>query len=116
MRHKPNELEMTLKIALKAIDQMIEQKPKGGLIINKGQNTEAKLSYKEARLCMERIERMFGHEGAFSFGICANCTKWSQGSTDSGKWGDFGECKSKGLTHRYSSCDQHSKKNGGWGL
>ena len=117
MNYKPNELEMTLKVALKAIDQLIEQKPKGGLIVHKGQPTEAKLSYTEARLRIECLQRLFEQHGAFSFGICASCTKWSQASVDSGKWGDFGTCKAKGsTTHRYHCCENHSKQNGGWGL
>ena len=114
--YKANELEMTLKIALKALDQLLEQKPKGGLIVNKGQPSESKMAYAEARLRIECIQRMFEQQGAFSFGICANCTKWNQSSTDSGKWGDFGQCKTKGLTHRYYACESHSKKNGGYGL
>jgi hypothetical protein len=107
---------MTLKIALKAIDQLLEQKPKGGLVTNKGQDSEARLSYQEARLRIQCIQRMFSQQGAFSFGVCASCTKWSQAGTDSGVWGDFGNCKLKGLTHRYHSCESHSKENGGWGL
>lgn len=113
---KPNELEMTLRIALKAVDQLLEQKPKGGLIVNKGQEDEAKMSYAEARLRLECIQRMFMQQGAFSFGICGNCTKWSRTGNDSGKWEDFGHCRAKGLTHRYHACDSHSKENGGYGL
>ena len=108
---------MALKIAIKAIDQLLEQKPKGGLIINKGKDTESKLSYKEAKLCMERIHRRFGHLGAFSFGICGGCTKWNTSGHFTGQWKDFGTCRVTGkYTHRYDSCGHHSKENGGWGL
>ena len=115
--YKPNELEMALKIATKAVNQLLEQKPKGGLIVNKGQATEARMSYDEARLCLERLHRRFDILGAFSMGICGECTKWSTAEHDTGHWGDCGTCKTSGKhMHRYDSCDQHSKKNGGWGL
>lgn len=115
--YKPNELEMALKIALKAIDQLMVEKPKGGLIVNKGQDIEAKMSYKEAKLCIERIERRFGSLGAFSFGICGCCTKWDTRAHSSAHWGDFGTCTALSkTTHRYDACENHSIKNGGWGL
>ena len=117
LNYKPNELEMALKIAMRAIDQLMVEKPKGGLIVNKGQDTEAKMSYKEARLCLERLERRFGGLGAFSFGICGCCTKWDTRPHCTAHWKDFGTCKVDGKsTHRYDSCENHSKKNGGWGL
>lgn len=115
--YKPNELEMALKIAIKAIDQLMVEKPKGGLIVNKGQDIEAKMSYKEAKLCIERIQRRFGVLGAFSFGICGCCTKWDTKPHGTAHWKDFGTCAlSKATTHRYDSCNNHSKENGGWGL
>lgn len=113
--HKPNELELALKIAFKAIDRMIEEKPKGGLIVNKGQDIEAKMSYKEARLCLERIERMFGMSGAFSLGICGECTSWNPRWYTTWEYEDFGKCGNN-KKHRYDSCIRHSKENGGWGL
>lgn len=115
--YKPNELEMALRIAIKAIDQLMVEKPKGGLIVHKGEDTEAKMSYKEARLCIQRIQRKFGILGAFSFGICKGCTKWDTKTHNSGDYKDCGTCKASGkLTHRYDSCEHHSKENGGWGL
>lgn len=115
--YKPNELEMALKIAMKAIDKLMAEKPTGGLIVNKGQDIEAKMSYREAKLCLERIQRRFGGLGAFSFGICGECTHWNTAAHDTGKWGDYGTCKlSKKHMHRYDSCEDHSKENGGWGL
>ena len=115
--YKPNELEMALRVALKAIDQLLEQKPKGGLIVNKGEDIEAKMSYKAAKLCIERIERRYRLEGAFSLGICKGCTYWNTAAHNTGRWEDFGTCKVSGkTTHRYYSCDNHSKENGGWGL
>lgn len=115
--YKPNELEMALKIAKKAIDKMLEEKPKGGLIVNKGQDIEAKMSYQEAKLCLERLERRFGVLGAFSLGICGECTHWNTKAHSTGNWKDYGTCSlGKKDTHRYDSCDSHSKENGGWGL
>lgn len=115
--YKPNELEMALKIATKAIDKLMEEKPKGGLIVHKGEDTEAKMSYREAKLCIQRIQRRFAQLGAFSLGICGCCTKWDTKVHHTADYKDFGTCKTSGkLTHRYDSCEHHSKKNGGWGL
>lgn len=115
--HKPNELEMALKIALRAIDRLLEEKPKGGLVVNKGEDIEAKMSYKEARLCIERIQRQFGLQGAFSFGVCGCCSKWNTKPHCTAHWKDFGTCTAANkTTHRYDSCEQHSKENGGYGL
>lgn len=115
--YKPNELEMALKIAMKAIDQLIEQKPKGGLIVNRGQATEAKMSYQNAKMCLKRIERKYSVQGAFSLGICGGCSYWNTLSHCTGDYKDFGTCRLSGKdTHRYDSCDKHSKENGGWGL
>lgn len=115
--YKPNELEMALKIVKKALDQLLEEKPKGGLVVNKGKATEAKMSYKEAKMCVERIQRRFDKLGTFSFGICGSCTKWCTSGHFTGQWEDFGTCRSTNkFTHRYDSCDSHSKENGGWGL
>lgn len=108
---------MFLKIATKAIDQLLEQKPKGGLIVNKGQDIEAKMSYQEAKKCLKRIERKYGLQGAFSLGLCAGCTHWNTKGHCTGDYQDFGACRLSGkTTHRYDSCDKHSKENGGWGL
>ena len=115
--YKPNELEMALKIAIKAIDQLMVEKPKGGLIVNKGQDTEAKMSYQEAKVCMERIQRRFASKGAFSFGICGGCTNWNTAGHMTDRWKDYGTCKYNNKdTHRYDSCVSHSRENGGWGL
>lgn len=117
--YKPNELEMALRIAVKAIDQLIEQKPNGGLVVNRGQDTEAKMRYSEAKVCLERIQRRFSTLGAFSLGICGDCSRWDTRGhgTSQTKWDDYGTCnKGNKSTHRYDSCDGHSKKNGGWGL
>lgn len=115
--YKPNELEMALKIAAKAIDKLMEEKPNGGLIVNKGQDIESKMSYKEAKLCMERIQRRFGMLGAFSYGICGGCTHWNTRPHGTAHWKDFGTCPlCNKTTHRYDSCERHSRVNGGWGL
>lgn len=113
--YKPNELEMALKIAMKAIDKLMDDKPKGGLIVNKDQDIEARMSYKEARVCIERIKRHYANEGAFSMGICGECTKWNTRGNSSGKFEDFGRCGDN-TKHRYDCCCHHSIENGGWGL
>ena len=108
---------MALKIAKKAIDQQLSEKPKGGMIVHKGEDIEAKMSYKEAKLCIECIERMFGISGSFSFGICGECTKWKTDNHYSAHWKDFGTCSRTGKQmHRYNGCENHSITNGGWGL
>ena len=117
-RYKPNELEMTLRIATKAIDQILEQKPRGGLVVNKGQADEAKMSYQEAKLCLERIQRQYGAQGAFSLGICGSCSHWSTSGHCTGDYGDMGNCKFMPgkIVHRYDCCEKHSKEGGGYGL
>lgn len=114
--YKPNELEMALKIAKKAIDSLIEEKPNGGLVVNKGQDIEAKMSYQKAKMCLERVQTKFSLSGAFSFGICGECSYWTTDGHYS-VYDDCGGCKlTKKSTHRYYSCPKHSEKNGGWGL
>ena len=116
-KHKPNELEMALRLAMRVLDREMEEKPKGGLVVNKGTPYEAKMSYHEAKLCMERLERRFGVLGAFSLGICGNCLRWKTAGHGTAHWEDFGTCTiNNKSTHRYDSCDGHSKTNGGWGL
>lgn len=116
-KYKPNELEMALRIAKKAIDALMADKPKGGLVVNKDTLYEAKMSYREAKLCMERLERRFDILGAFSLGICGGCTKWKTAGHGTAHWEDCGTCMlTNKSTHRYDSCDKHSKENGGWGL
>ena len=115
--HKPNELAMALRVAMKVLDQAIEQKPKGGLIVNKGQDIEAKMSYQEARLCLERIQDTFALKGAFSFGICGECTHW-QPQFFTGKNENLGKCGgfAGNTKYRYDCCNRHSRENGGYGL
>lgn len=114
---KLNELEMSLKIAMRAVNHLIEQKPKGGLVIHKGEPTESKMSYQEALLCLQRIERMFHLRGASSFGVCGGCSKWNPSGHNTGDYEDMGTCTAtQKFTHRYESCGNHSKENGGWGL
>lgn len=75
------------------------------------------MSYKEAKLCIERIRHRYSVQGAFSLGICAGCTQWNTAAHCTGNWNDMGTCRLSGkTTHRYDSCDNHSKENGGWGL
>ena len=115
--YTPNELEMTLRIAMRAIDQQMDQKPKGGLVVNKGTDHEARMSFQEAKLCLERLERMFGLQGAFSLGICGSCLNWTTAGHGTAHWEDCGTCRLNNKSvHRYHSCDSHSKTNGGWGL
>lgn len=112
--HKPNELEMAFKILDRAIDQLIAEKPKGGLIVNKGTDTEAKMSYKEAKKCLERVKTKYALDGAFSLGICGECTSWNT-KFFSAPEKSLGKC-GNATKHRYDSCMHHSKENGGWGL
>ena len=116
--YKPNELEMALKIATKAVNQLLEQKPKGGLIVNKDTGVEARMSYQEALLCLERIKRQYSVQGAFSLGICGSCSHWSTAGHCTGDWEDMGNCRFMPgkVVHRYDCCDKHSKKGGGYGL
>ena len=107
-----NELELTLIALKKLLKQKVAASPSAGLRLNKGQPNEAKLKYKDMITVLDSLQGKLSMEGCFSLGICKTCTRFNPRA--SGR-GCFGLCKDK-VVHEYYSCDQHSKKGGGYGV
>jgi len=115
--HWHNEIQMFLKCAKKALQLQIDERPKSGLIVNKGTDQEARMRYVEAMTCIEKLETMFAVSGALSLGICHSCSYMDKRGHSS-RHDCIGQCKlNKGkFVHDYNSCAQHSKEGGGYGL
>lgn len=108
-----NELELTLAALDKLVRDKIDAQPNSGYIMAKGQKNEVKIKYTKVQKNLKAIRDMFGLEGAFSMGICDNCTRF--GTT--GFSADFGRCLMNNSTqHKFHACLSHSKKNGGFGV
>lgn len=106
-----SELEATLILVEKLIQQKIDEGSKG-LIIAKGQPNQVKLSYKKALKVIKSIDKCFVYKGCNSYGICATCTKFN---TYKFQDKEFGYCGSE-MKHKYDTCPNHSKSGGGFGL
>lgn len=106
-----NELEATLILVEKLIQQRIDEGGKG-LIIAKGQPNQVKLSYKKALKVISSIDKCFAYKGCKSLGICQTCKKFDTSKFESG---EFGYCGSE-MRHKYDTCQNHSKSGGGYGL
>ena len=106
-----NELEATLILIEKLIQQKIDEGGKG-LIIAKGQPNQVKLSYKKALRVIRSINKNFAYKGCKSIGICATCIKFN---TSKFQDKEFGYCGTE-MKHRYDTCQNHSKAGGGHGL
>ena len=113
-RWKRNELQMLLLCCRKALERQIEVNPKSGVITHKGEKTERKMTYTKALECLEKFEDLYAMSGAFSFGICGECSKFSTAGHQS-RHDCFGHCGGKSK-HCYDSCVNHGKKGGGYGL
>jgi hypothetical protein len=110
--YKKNELEMFLLCSKKALQKLIDENPKSGLIVEKDTSGETKMKYKDALVCLQRLEDTFAIKGAFSFGICGNCTKFN---TTGHANKNYGTCNGRTVGY-FDTCDNHSKEGGGWGL
>jgi hypothetical protein len=123
-KFKKNELEMLLLCCEKAINRILDENPKAGIIVDKGEPTEVKMRYKDALVALQKLDVYFGLKGSTSFGLCMTCTKWDRTAHHSVA-DCCGDCRG-GLTrkkdfhpnvfHAYDSCDYHSKEGGGYGL
>lgn len=107
-----NALELALYMAEKSMNKVVQENPKAGLIVAKGQENEARLRYTEAIQVMKMVKDYFASKGCFSFGICLNCAKFKNTGTTP-KY--FGHCGEKSV-HAFDTCPQHSKRTGGFGL
>ena len=110
---KINELELTLNALEKLVKDKIDVNPNSGFIMAKGQKNEARIKYTKVLENLKAIRDVHGLAGAFSIGICDNCTRFNK----SGFSGGFGKCRLNGTTqHRFHACLSHSKENGGYGV
>ena len=105
-----NPLEMLLKSCRKAIQDKVDVNPKAGLKV--GDN---KMRYSEALDLLTALEHHFAVKGAFSFGICLTCTKFSSKGMYPEKPVTLGKCGSR-VVSIFDCCEQHSKEGGGYGL
>jgi hypothetical protein len=103
---RKNELDMFFLVAKKAINKLIEESPKGGLLVDKGTPEEGRLKYTEALKVIKKMESLFATRGALSFGICKDCTRFDLTAHNS-IYDCFGDCKlTKKEVHAYDSCDK----------
>lgn len=108
-----NELELTLAALEKLVKDKISAQPNSGYLMAKGQKNEAKIKYAQVLINLKAIRDMFGLEGAFSMGICDNCTRFDT----TGFSANFGRCLMNNSTqHKFHACLSHSKINGGFGV
>lgn len=109
-----SDLEALLILMNKLLEDKLEQKPKAGITLAKGQPNERRLRYTEARSILRQLEAYFGVKGCFSMGVCQTC--FSLNSVGHGNPA-FGTCQKSGKDcHIWDSCPQHSEKGGGYGL
>ena len=101
------EVYLALRCAEKALQKVIDENPKAGLIIDKGTRTEARMRYKKALRAIEKLQTYFGHSGALTIGTCGTCNRWNIKGNYS-LYVELGNCELKrDITHQYESCNQH---------
>lgn len=105
--NKLNDLEMFFLLTQELLQQRIKSGRKG-----KKWASGDKISYKKAQGVLFELSTYFGLRGAFSFGICANCSHFDNTSTATGC---LGTCKGR-EKHCFDSCNEHSYNTGGFGL
>lgn len=108
-----NALELTFGALEKLLKTKIEENPKSGFIAAKGKPNEARIRYSEVLKNVQALRYKYGLDGAFSYGICENCKHFDTRGHSNG----FGKCKyATDLVHRFSTCRNHTKSTGGFGL
>lgn len=107
-----SELEAYMLCIDKILQHKIEEKPSGGVIINKGEPNQIKLKYEHLRNIHENLSSYLSSEGKFSFGLCMTCGKWNNKGSSTGLYGMCG----KESTHAYHSCAEHTPIGAGFGL
>lgn len=108
-----SDLEALIIVMNKLLEDKIEEKPKAGITLAKGQPNERKIRYTEARKILRRLEFYFGSKGCFSLGVCQTCSSLDQSAHGNKA---FGTCKKKDKhCHIWDSCPEHSKQGGGHG-
>ena len=109
-----SDLEAVLIMVNKLLDDKIEEKPKAGITLAKGQPNERRLRYSEARAILRKLENFFEIKGCLSFGVCETCLHLDQAAHGNKA---FGTCKKdRSYRHIWESCSEHSREGGGHGL
>ena len=107
-----SELEALFIAVDKLIDEKLEQNPKAGIIIGKGQSNEVRIRYVKLKKRLEILHKFFALKGCFSYGVCQTCSKFN---TTSSSTKEFGVCQNR-TVHCYDTCSEHSKIGGGFGV
>lgn len=113
MKKYKNQLELVLLCSKKALEEVLEERPKAGVKANKNTPDESSLKYRKAIKLIDQLHTFFGQRCAFTFGICRECSYWSTVAHQS--IGDqFGDCGISGgkkkETHAFESCDKWASK------
>lgn len=111
-----NEIESTLLIAEKFIQERLDEGKKG-MVLNKGTNEQIRVNYARAVKTCRRLRLYFGRKGCFSFGICKTCGHYDTRGHFTSPKRSFGKCAKDGKDkHCYDTCSEHTKEGGGFGL
>jgi len=105
--HKMNELEMAFDLVRRALSDRV-----GGVVFNRGEEIESRLSYAKALEVMNSLEVHFAVTGRFSFSICKTCDHWNPRTCQQP---NFGTCGDK-YKHAYETCVNHTPNKETWGL
>lgn len=109
-----SDLEAFLSVTRKLLIDKLEEKPKAGITLAKGNKNERKVRYSDALRYADSLESFLGTRGMFSMGVCQTCKHFDTKSLPDSF---FGKCKIHKMTvHEYESCLEHSREGGGYGV
>ena len=100
-------LEALLLVTQDLLQDKIDQGKKGRRLRN-GQ----KFRYDELQGVLRLLHSYFALKGCFSFGVCETCEKFGNGISSTGT---LGMCKGQ-EKNWCDTCNEHSRKGGGFGL
>jgi hypothetical protein len=103
-----NDLEMFLKCCEKALKDKLADNPKSGV-----KSGNSKMRYSKALDLLVVLRKQYALRGAFSLGICMDCSKFSD-IRMTAKDG-LGHCGSK-VVSAFDSCEHHSKEGDDCGV
>jgi hypothetical protein len=104
-----NELEMMLKCAKKALKKSIEENPKSGLIINKGEDNEARMRYTEALENLDWVYYLLKGKDMLKGECCRYCRYYS--FRENACWSVCNEGQGRvEVQHYYDWCNKFKPK------
>lgn len=107
-----SELESFFLVIDKLLDKKLEENLKSGIVLNKGEQNELRVRYRNTQKTLKELSSYFGLKGCFSFGICGTCDSFNNSGYSCGH---LGKCNGKEV-HIYDTCNEHSTNGGGFGL